>query len=127
METVALQRYFGWKSIDTALSYVHLSGRHVLDAARAASPALPMAHVEDRVEGSAKLLVAQTGSNPLEARAQVSLALPAIRRISRLSPRTHTGGRGGESSRTLTSRRWASGTPAVKAMYMAVWAVPVSG
>ena len=51
METVALQRYFGWKSIDPALSYVHLSGRHVLDAERAARPALPMAHVEDRVWG----------------------------------------------------------------------------
>ena len=38
METVALQCYFGWKSIDTALHYVHLSGRHVLDAARAAPP-----------------------------------------------------------------------------------------
>ena len=49
METVALQRYMGWKSIETALYYVHLSGRHVLDAARAARPALPIAHVEDRV------------------------------------------------------------------------------
>ena len=49
METVALQRYFGWRAIDTALHYVHLSGRHVLDAARAARPALPAGHVEDRV------------------------------------------------------------------------------
>ena len=42
VETVALQRHFGWKAIDTALAYVHLSGRHVLDAAR---PALPVGHV----------------------------------------------------------------------------------
>ena len=49
METVALQRYFGWKAIDTALHYVHLSGRRVLDAARAARLSLPAAHVEDRV------------------------------------------------------------------------------
>ena len=37
-----------WKSIDTALYYIHLAGRHVLDAARAARPALPAGHVEDR-------------------------------------------------------------------------------
>ena len=49
METVALERYFGWKSIDTALTYVHLSGRHVLDGASVARPSLPMAHAEDRV------------------------------------------------------------------------------
>ena len=49
METLALQRYFGWKPIDAALHYVHLSGRHVLDAARAARPALPAGPVEDRV------------------------------------------------------------------------------
>lgn len=49
METVALQRYFGWKAIDTALHYVHLSGRHVLEAARAARPPLLAGHVEDRV------------------------------------------------------------------------------
>ena len=41
METVALQRYMGWEDIKTALHYVHLSGRHVLDAARSARPALP--------------------------------------------------------------------------------------
>ena len=49
METLALQRYFGWESIDTAWHSVHLSGRHVLDAARAVRPALPAGHVEDRV------------------------------------------------------------------------------
>ena len=49
IETVALQRYFGWRAIDTALHYVHLSGRHVLDAARAARPQLAVGHVEDRV------------------------------------------------------------------------------
>ena len=49
METVALQRYMGWEDIKTALHYVHLSGRHVLDAARAARPSLPVGHVEDRV------------------------------------------------------------------------------
>ena len=49
METVALQRYMGWEDIKTALHYVHLSGRHVLEAARAARPALPVGHVEDRV------------------------------------------------------------------------------
>ena len=49
METVALQRYMGWEDIKTALYYVHLSGRHVLDAARAARPAVPAGHVEDRV------------------------------------------------------------------------------
>ena len=47
METIAQQRYMGWEDIKTALHYVHLSGRHVLDAARAARPSLPMAHVED--------------------------------------------------------------------------------
>ena len=36
MEILAQQRYMGWESIDTALHYVHLTGRHVLDAARAA-------------------------------------------------------------------------------------------
>ena len=49
MEILAQQRYMGWEDIKTALHYVHLSGRHGLDAARAARPALPMAHVEDRV------------------------------------------------------------------------------
>ena len=48
METIAQQRYMGWEDIKTALHYVHLSGRHVLEAARAARPALPTAHVEDR-------------------------------------------------------------------------------
>lgn len=49
METVALKRYFGWKATDTALHHVHLSGRHLLDAAYAARPSLPVGHVEDRV------------------------------------------------------------------------------
>ena len=49
METVALQRYMGWEDIKAALHYVHLSGRHVLEAARAARPALPVGHVEDRL------------------------------------------------------------------------------
>ena len=49
METVVLQRYMRWEAIDTAFAYVHLSGGHVLDAARAAHPALPVGHVEDRV------------------------------------------------------------------------------
>lgn len=49
LETVALQCYFGWGAIDTALHYVHVSGRHALDAARQARPPLPTGHVEDRV------------------------------------------------------------------------------
>ena len=44
-----LRQYLGWRQYQTAIHYIHRSGRSVLERIARAQPALPVGHVEDRV------------------------------------------------------------------------------